>query len=140
MNPSNIKEWMGVIGCIIAIANTFVIWSDRRQKVKVVRLPPTDQLNFRLVNRSLRAIPLESLTIFFREKKGRWIRTWTRGTELKVKDFTLPGELRPEESREVDFEIGNFISTMVYDAFRIELKTQKGTRISRFYRRLPTTS
>ena len=116
--------FMAIVGFLSGLYALWLSHVATRQDLTIARID-ADQMKFRVINFSLRPIPVQEIYLELSDN-GKF----TRSDETPTLDgISLPGPLPPESSFEVQWELRQLIEMVLSKRYRLTLITQTGKTI-----------
>ncbi len=114
---------LGAVGTVTGCLGTWLSFKSRKQDLKIECISE-DPLHFKVTNKSLRPIPIQSISLFLYDN-GKWIPS---AKSPEVEGISMPGSLPPESSFRVRFSILQVGEIVWHGRFRLVVTTQIGRK------------
>jgi hypothetical protein len=107
------------------------VWATR-QIITIHKLRPFADIEFKVTNRSLRPIPIDSISVRCRTKWSPL--SWKYMESMDIHGGTIPGVLPAETSISLFLKPSHVASFVVYKVIQIIVRTGTGKTIKRTFR------
>ena len=120
-----LTQYMAIVGFFSGL---YALWLSHKAVRQDLTILCTDShmLTFRVVNYSLRPVPIESIRLEVKEN-GTYV---TSGGSLTLKDMSLPGILAPESSFKIDYALEQLVEIFLSKKYRLTVTSQTGNEFS----------